>query len=311
MQWHHTRRVEWRRRGFTLVELLVVIAIIGLLVAMLMPAVQRARESGRRSSCLNNMRQLALATHNYLDAHRKLPSGWLEDPANPLCDFDVTPFPEPVTLMQSGNQPPMQIRDWVMGPYWSWHSLILPQLEQSTLAINYSDVKVTPTNYNFLRAPIASYVCPSASLPSNRPGNGLGYSNYRGNMGAWQAADPNAPLHNGIFYVNSSIDDRDINDGLSNTVLIGESQFGGFWGDNYACCARARDDQPTFDGHWTGPAACATNAVHFLGFGSFHADVANFALCDGSARGIAKNVEQTVFWAICTRNGREPVLDEF
>lgn len=302
------------RAGFTLIELLVVIAIIAMLAALLLPAVQRARESARRSSCLSNIRQLALATHNYLDAHRKLPSGWLEDPSNPLCDFDVTPFPEPINIPQTGNQPPLLITDWVMGPYWSWHSLILPQIEQSTLAIDFSNLKTTQTNWNYLHAPVPVYVCPSASLPSSRPGNGLGYTNYRGNMGAWSQSDPNAPLNNGIFYANSGLDDRDIIDGLSNTILFGESQFGGFWGDNYACCARGRDDQPLFDGHWTGNAqqACNTNgSIHFLGFGSFHADTANFALCDGSARGIAKNIDQQLFWALCTRNGREPITSEF
>jgi prepilin-type N-terminal cleavage/methylation domain-containing protein len=312
-----TRDVAVSRRGFTLVELLVVIAIIGLLVAMLMPAVQRARESARRSSCLNNIRQLALANHNYLDAHRKFPSGWVEDLNNPLCDFDVTPFPEPINIPQKGNQPPLLIRDWVMGPYWSWHAMILPQMEQSTLAIQFEALKNNPQNWSYLQAPIATYVCPSASLPSQRPA-GLGYSSYRGNMGAWTQADQTnnngQPLNNGIYYLNSSIDDRDITDGTSNTFLAGESQFGGFWGDNYSCCARARDDQPEFDAHWTGQGqqSCnTTGSIHFLSFGSFHVDVANFALCDGSSRSIAKNIDEKVFWSLCTRNNREPITQEF
>lgn len=308
------------RRGFTLVELLVVIAIIGLLVAMLMPAVQRARESGRKSSCLNNIRQLALATHNYLESHRKFPSGWVEDPNNPLCDFDVTPTPflEPIIIPQAGSQPPLMISDWVMGSYWSWHSMILPQVEQGTLSIDFTQLKTQQQNWNYLHVPISVYVCPSASLPSNRPGNGLGYTSYRGNMGAWtqaQQQQQGGPLNNGIFYANSSIDDRDIaSDGMSNTLLFGESQFGGFWGDNYSCCARWRDDQPLFDGHWqsAGNQNCQlTNQIHFLGFGSFHTDVCNFALCDGSSRSIAKNVDQTIFRALCTRNGREPISKEF
>ena len=79
-----------RRRGFTLIELLVVIAIIGLLVSMLMPAVQKAREAARRSSCINNMRQLGIAAHNYLSSHRVFPSGFIQTPA--ACDYPIANF---------------------------------------------------------------------------------------------------------------------------------------------------------------------------------------------------------------------------
>ena len=211
------------RRGFTLVELLVVIAIIALLIAMLMPAVQRAREAARRNSCLNNIRQLGLAAQNYLSAHRVFPSGWVEDPNNPICDIQVqpTPFTEPVILPVGINQQQNQfIRDWALGAYWNWQSMILPEMEQSTLAINFSQPKThwiqtgppdpVDSNWEFIRVPIETYICPSASLPAARPGS-LGYCNYRGNMGAWQSNDPNAPLNNGIFFGNSQIDQFELN----------------------------------------------------------------------------------------------------
>jgi prepilin-type N-terminal cleavage/methylation domain-containing protein len=307
------------RSGFTLVELLVVIAIIGLLVSMLMPAVQRAREAARRNACLNNIRQVGLATHNYLDAHRKFPSGWIEDPNNPVCDIEVQPFTEPIQIRQSQTQQ-LMINDWALGPHWGWHALILPQMEQSVLNLNFNAPKtqfnqsgVIDSNWEYIRVPIDAYVCPSAALPSSRPGS-LGYTNYRGNMGAWMLADPNAPLNNGMFYRNSSLDDRDVSDGMSNTLLFGETLMG-FWGDNYACCARARDDQPLFDAHWTTPLAgdCPSppDMVHFFGFGSFHGDIANFCLADGSARSIAKNIDQQIFWALSTRNGGEAIGEAF
>lgn len=313
------------RQGFTLVELLVVIAIIGLLVSMLMPAVQRAREAARRNACLNNIRQLGIASHNYLDAHRKFPSGWIEDTNNPLCDFDVQsgPFNEPIRVPLSGNQL-TNITDWAYGPYWSWHALILPQMEQSTLDITFTRPKTDTTgqgarpglassNWEYIRITVPAYECPSASLPSSRPA-GFAYSNYRGNMGAWPSLDPsgnpNAPQNNGIFFINSSIDDRDISDGMSNTLLFGETTMG-FWGDNYSCCVRARDDQPLFDGYWNAGASCAASNIHFFGYGSFHGDVANFAMADGSARSIAKNVDQVTFWALSTRNGREAIPGNF
>ncbi|MCA8995787.1 MAG: DUF1559 domain-containing protein [Planctomycetaceae bacterium] len=325
-----------RLRGFTLVELLVVIAIIGLLVSLLMPAVQRAREAARRNSCLNNIRQLGLACHNYLDSHRKFPSGWIEDPMSQICDIDVTPFTEPMIIPLNGNQGGNNaqttqqqaiIQDWAMGPHWDWHALILPQMEQSIIDINYGLPKTDyvqqgnpdpiDSNWEYIRVPLDAYVCPSASLPSGRPSN-LGYSTYRGNMGAWQDSDPNAPLNNGMFFRNSSIDDRDITDGMSNTLLFGES-LAGFWADSYSCCARASDSRPDFDYYWTGQpfspmggGGCNNMAqVHFFGFGSFHGDTANFCLADGSARSMAKNIDQQLFWALLTRNGREPISDEF
>ena len=328
--------------GFTLVELLVVIAIIGLLVAMLMPAVQRAREAARRTACINSMRQLGLAAHNYLDSQRKFPSGWVEpentidntlanyvDPTT-LCDLflDQTRFPEPVVIPLGANQTTPPITEWGVGPHWSWHAMLLPQMEQSTLQLNFSFRKsainqtspeIIDSNWEYIQTPIESYVCPSASLPSSRPAN-LGYTTYRGVMGAWtaqqQTNNGGEPLNNGIFYKNSSVDDRDISDGMSQTLMFGESLAGLFWADNYACCARARDDRPLFDAYWNVqssayPGDCPDVSLHFLGFGSFHGDVTVFTLGDGSSRTIAKNIDEQTFWALCTRNGREAIGTEF
>lgn len=328
------------RLGFTLIELLVVIAIIGLLVSMLMPAVQRAREAARRSSCLNNMRQMGIASHNYLSSHRTFPSGWVEpviDPSNPnppppLCDIDISQFFSPPVVIAAGDAPPITISDWTMGRPWSLHAMLLPEMEQSTLAINFARDKTDnaagmpiDSNWEYLQVPVPSYVCPSASLPSTRPGQ-LGYSSYRGCMGfvATQAQNNQGqpvqpgPVENGIFYRNSNVSDRDVTDGMSNTILFGESMFGGFWGDSYACCARGRDDLPggRFDTYWTGTPANAANCslsgnIHFFGFGSFHGDIINITLADGSSRSMAKNVDDSIFFALCTRNGREAISGEF
>jgi len=338
----HNARVQpttSQRRGFTLIELLVVIAIIGLLVSLLMPAVQKAREAARRSACINNMRQLGIAAHNYLSSHRVFPSGWIEDPLQTRCDFAVTPFPAEGVQVNLANRQQVILRDWAMGPYWSWHSLMLPQMDQMTIQFNFSAAKNDPVNWANCQIPIEVYVCPSASYPSNRPMS-LGYTSYRGNMGWWSQNDPNAPLNNGAFFKNSGLADSDFTDGMSNTFLFGETLFGGFWADNYSCCARARDDiqmipgastpgtpapgTPTavgmgtvqnFDTYWNVPTSpdCPKPppTVHFFGFGSFHGDVCVFTLCDGSTRPIAKNIDTTIFRSLCTRNGRETISKVF
>ncbi len=334
------RRQFSGRSGFTLIELLVVIAIIALLIALLMPAVQRAREAARRTQCINGLKQIALATHNYQSAHRVFPPGWVQ--GEPICDYhlhDAVTAGSPATIHLADRQQ-VVISHWDMGSYWSWHAMLLPEMEQLTINLDfdYDKYAVDSTrqldNWRGIQIPIASYVCPSAQgLPSTR-WHGLGYTTYRGVMGYWQTtlpndpfyvdpnADPYVPLNNGIFFDNSTINFSDLSDGASNTLMFGETLFGGFWGDNYACCARAREDQPNFDAYWQiapGPmGTCPGNELgepligpQFFGFGSDHGEVCNFALADGSARSIDKSIDTLLFRALCTRNGQERMPGEF
>ena len=321
-----------RTRGFTLIELLVVIAIIAILIAILLPAVQQAREAARRTQCINNLRQLELACHNYLDSHRSFPSGYLE-PDPPLCDYPLT-FNTPVVVnvatplqqqqqqqqpgTPGGLNPQVIIRDWSLSAYWGWHCLILPQMDQTTIALNFNLPKNDPYNWGRIQTPIEPYICPSnAALPGNRP-SGLGYTTYRGCMGWWPTNDatgnPNPPANNGVFYKNSDVSDRDISDGFGQTIMFGETPFGGFWADSYACCARARDDQPNFDGYWHNPGdpACPNAPeVHFFGFGGPHPDMCIFAFADGHAQTVSKTIDTTLFRSLCTRNGRENITQDF
>jgi len=333
------------RRGFTLIELLVVIAIIALLVALLMPAVQRAREAARRTQCINNLHNIVIASHNYESSHRSFPSGWIEE--QQLCDLPLDQSitqSAPVTLpavtsnqsLQPGQIPQVTINRWDFGPYWSWHAMLLNGLGQTTVNLDFDEYKTQPNNWDGLQVPIDTYLCPSASLSSASRWNNLGYTTYRGVMGYWQDCDPNAPfyvdpqdsnagpLNNGIFFRNSSISFRDITDGESNTLMFGDSLFGGFWGDNYACCARARnggcDQIPNFDAYWhiqpngncpASPDGTNPYGPQFLGFGSFHGDVCIFALADGSTRSISKTIDWELLAQLCTRNGNERISGEF
>jgi len=308
--------------GFTLVELLVVIAIIGILVAMLLPAVQRAREASRRSSCINYMRQVALANHNYLDSHRKFPSGWIDEPVE--TRRYLVGIPEPYQL-NSGTAEESVNGTWVTYQWWGWPAFILPELEQSVASIDFENpTKHTPNpNRMKIQTHIPSFVCPSAPYP-NRPAGTPGYNSYRGNVGYWSSSD--LPSNNGIFYANSSIDDRDITDGLSQTILIGESRYGVFWCDSYQV-ARVREEsgQPIFDRHFILPLDLFSpyltlegdtippppDALVIHSYGSFHDGITNIAFADASVRSIAKNMNTETFIALCTRNGREPIPEEF
>ncbi|WP_417847653.1 DUF1559 domain-containing protein [Thalassoglobus sp.] len=309
-----------RLSGFTLVELLVVIAIIGLLVAMLLPAVQRSREASRRTSCANNLRQISLAALNYLDAHRSFPSGWVEGPVE--TRRYLVSIPEPLILDSPDIVGKTVCGTLLMRQWWSWPALMLSYIEQGNSAIDFDrPEKHAPFhNRTLIQTPISTLICPTAPLPG-RPSGTPGYNSYRGNAGYWP--DSNAPTFNGMFYSNSSLDDRDVVDGLSQTILFGETQYGMYWSDSHQV-ARIRDESgdPPFDRFYLmdldnfpnyldlqGQGLVEPHTILvFYSFGSFHETV-NMSYADGSVRPIAKNVDGQVIRALCTRNGREAIAE--
>jgi prepilin-type N-terminal cleavage/methylation domain-containing protein/prepilin-type processing-associated H-X9-DG protein len=225
-----SRKRDLGRIGFTLIELLVVIAIIGVLVGLLLPAVQIAREAARRMQCINNLKQIGLAIANYESSHGCVVTGYVSV-RGPLAQFGVAGFnPDP----QTGDN----------GPGWGWLALILPQVEQGPLygAINFSLPTWVPENATVVKVSVNAYVCPSAVNPGTlvqmvgADGNLLpvasplfARANYQYNMGWNDTGMPASvkyddPIRgcNGPIYRNSATRFADVTDGLSNTVFAGE-----------------------------------------------------------------------------------------
>lgn len=187
-----------KRRGFTLIELLVVIAIIALLIALLLPAVQQAREAARRTQCRNNLKQIGLALHNYLDTFRK--------------------FPPSFAFSTAGS--------------WSVHGRILPYMEQAAaynrvrLDLDWADPINQATGVSTLK--VSSYLCPtdpnSDTIHNAGPGEGLIRPvSYGVNFGTWKVYDPPTNAGgDGLFYPNSQTGPHTCIDGMSNTLMAAE-----------------------------------------------------------------------------------------
>jgi prepilin-type N-terminal cleavage/methylation domain-containing protein/prepilin-type processing-associated H-X9-DG protein len=213
----------WRpRKGFTLVELLVVIAIIGILVALLLPAVQAAREAARRMSCGNNLKQIALALHNYSDTYKTFPT----IRGGQLFNGGTQPFGTTVTSYP-GCQP------WFNSTGFSWRVLILPFVEQQPL---YDTINLSAVRQGCYGAPwytagakqpdqvrIPAYECPSEA---QNPLGAEAPTNYAGIFGSSAQFDESNALTQGIFSIGganrSPCTFAGITDGTANTVMVGE-----------------------------------------------------------------------------------------
>jgi prepilin-type N-terminal cleavage/methylation domain-containing protein/prepilin-type processing-associated H-X9-DG protein len=317
-----SRTARRSRAGFTLIELLVVIAIIGVLVALILPAVQQAREAANRSKCVNQMKQLALAAQQYHDTFQTFPSGWYCDET----DVNCLPYIAYPTM-------------------WSGLTSMLPNLEQRTLfdEINfnlppmYIDVngaqRVMPENATSLRRSLESFVCPSNRKPTatggtqttQQPGGGtktaittprVGPSDYRWNMAAGRQLgctpttgigyDDCANYDNGIAYRNSTVSIADITDGTSFTIMMGEVREG-TWPDASSCCVRTTDEP----NRTMNRPLIANNRQYWTYWSSQHSGgVVNFARCDGSVSSLHSQIKKPVLVKLMTRNGGESVTSD-
>lgn len=303
------------RSGFTLIELLVVIAIIGVLVALLLPAIQSAREAANRSQCQNNLKQLGLAAQEYHDTFNAFPAGWyctppIYDPANPN-----TPIGGDVTGCATVGTP--------YQPYqWSGLVGVFTKLEQGNLfnEINFDFAPNSTTNSTAVRRTLTGFVCPSNRRPEATTQTGstqkMGPSDYRGNMAAGMILpDPagNCPTQdptnvfclnfdNGMTYQNSTCGMADITDGSTNTCLFGETIApNGVWAPATSCCVRTNNDRtinrPIVSG----------GQNYYTYWSSKHPGTVNFVNCDGSIRSVAATINKVVLNKLMTRNGGETI----
>jgi prepilin-type N-terminal cleavage/methylation domain-containing protein len=299
------------RSGFTLIELLVVIAIIGVLVALIMPAVQAARESANRARCLNNLKQIGLAAQQYAEVYGSLPAGWycavtIADPNNPGVVIGGDPnCATPATPWQSYM--------------WNGVTGLFLKLEQTNLwnEMNFNLPPTDRSNWTSIRRTVEGLICPSNPKPALNPlgvaGAPLpGASSYRGNMaaGMFLPGSPGCPTQlasnplccifdNGVMYQNSSVGFADISDGTSNTLLIGETLQGN-WADATSCCVRTNNDRTinrpigAFNTYWQ----------------SKHGTMVNFTRCDGSGTTISQTINKNILIKLMTRAGGETVSAE-
>jgi prepilin-type N-terminal cleavage/methylation domain-containing protein/prepilin-type processing-associated H-X9-DG protein len=309
-----------RRRGFTLIELLVVIAIIGVLIALLLPAVQAAREAARRMQCTNNLKQIALAANNYHDVNGCFPGGsysgtlynpphWSSYPENASCFVRMLPFLE-------------------QAPMYS--------------AMNFGLSAADTANLTIAGVRINSLICPSDTkndtivLPSTRsspggtvpgwsfnriyplpPGTWMqAFTSYAGNSGTWNfgysrlMSTQILQYYNGVIYNDSAVKVAEITDGTSNTMLFAEHSKGQLFAvdPGYAISDGAWDSGRWYDTMF------ATLYPMNLGYGnnqniksaayydptcagSMHPGGANFAFCDGSVHFLKNSIQSWSFGA--------------
>lgn len=255
------------RRAFTLVELLVTIAVIGVLVGLLLPAVQAAREAARRTQCQNRLKQIGLALHEYHNANEAFPTGCVE----------WRPW---------GNTTKRQL---------AWSAFLLPQLEQQTLfdQLDLSKPFDDPAN-QAAETTLVSYLCPSnANYESNQASvpKTFGRSDFGGIYGE-RITGPNNPAK-GVMLLDRAIRISEITDGTSQTLIVAEDSRSpdGQWinGRNLFDQAFAINAAPSFE-----------NDIR-----SEHPGGANGLDADGSVHFLAESTEELVLAAWCTRSGEE------
>ena len=352
-----------RRTGFTLIELLVVIAIIAILISLLLPGVQQAREAARKTQCRNHLKQLGLALHNYHDAHRSFPAGYY-------------------TVGTSDGTAPVHARldaqTWDSGPGWGWGTALLPYLDQSNLAEQLKGRRHLwdETLADAVATKVSTFLCPSATGGDNAftvvdaanapllvDGRAidLGRSHYvasHGQESCWgecgaaltgtvftniytsatttvQIDGDVSRVADGPFYRNSATRLRDVTDGTTNTIFLGEHSSE-LSDKTWVGVMPGATVHPRFSSPENGPDAAATLTLVHAGPSGGELDITGFpivhpvnfptlhvgqmysqhpggghvCLGDGSVRFISENIDLLLFAELSSMREGE-IVGEF
>jgi prepilin-type N-terminal cleavage/methylation domain-containing protein/prepilin-type processing-associated H-X9-DG protein len=284
------------RPGLSLIELLIVIAILAILVGIMLPAIQKVRESANRTRCQNNLKQIALGFYSHHDAIGFFPDGGKNAFDPPMSGWD--------TSAPSGR------------PEWSWTYQILPYIGEEALFRCSSDATV-------FRTPVPVYYC-----PSRRPVqlyNNEAKVDYAGSAGTARDGTNGVLVRKGMPRVKTA----DVSDGLASTVMLGEKRMkldrlGSSYDDNEPYVspgwdteiyrrAVADDDRPAADRGpspdilRTDPGFCFDLDADLAQFGASHPLACNIVMADGSVRTIRYNPAPELFRLLCVRNDGQPV----
>ncbi len=335
-----------KNRGFTLIELLVVIAIIGILVGLLLPAVQAVREAARRTQCANNLKQLGIALHNYEGAVKTFPASRTQHPGPP--PVNTAPPPSGRTNAPSSQK----------GAFQSWSTLILPYIEQTNVAdlFDYKQAWFSVANAPAVSTQQVLFLCPSAPgdqrtdpywIIGAAAGDYGSLNEVRSNIYLNEMSPPinpapPQPARNGLLerYKNTKV--RDVTDGLSNTIMLAEAagqpeawtargrmnatMFGSYTGDKVVLfngqyvvtdgtgwadpdCGFSVDGASQNGLIHQGPRLI--NAINASEIYAFHPAGANFLFGDGAVRFIPETVDNRPFVFQITKQGNEVVTVDY
>lgn len=324
----HPKR-QSARVGFTLIELLVVMAIIAVLIALLLPAVQAARERARHAGCINNLKQIGLAIANYTSAHSMLPPGY-------IAIYDP-------------------LRQVELGPGWGWAAMILPELENRAVfeSIDFNLPITHSANQTARLKPLEVFLCPTDDMPRKWTASKRALYNYNGRVfyfdepicdvaganyvGVFGTAEPGVD-GDGVFFRNSSVQPKHITDGLSHTLQVGERSIhlnlgrgNATWVGTVATadllsCRRIgknsrQEEEEGFcwkedasgmtlghTGEGNGPGDVRGDVNQFF---SAHGEGATFLFCDGHVRWVDGKINYSLYRSMSTRAGGEQFESTF